>query len=142
MIDLSKKYKTESGGEVKLYEIIGDTVMGARQNSISGTWYSDSWSLTGVNSASGLNLVEVPKLSLAKFEQEKIVKDVVYFSYVIEVPVWTKYIFVSFRGYVYASKTKPEIDFPTWNFMELEKYQMVGKFNFIQGPWQDSLVEV
>jgi len=42
MIDLSKKYSTTDGRDVKLYAIEGDRVMGAIEHR-DGVWRSDDW---------------------------------------------------------------------------------------------------
>jgi hypothetical protein len=64
MIDLSKKYKTTDGRDVKLYAIEGDRVMGAIKHR-DGLWRSDDWAVTDGNyyedgtSSGNTDLVEV-----------------------------------------------------------------------------------
>lgn len=143
MIDLNKKYKTKNGFEVKLFEIIGDRVFGV-YNHLKYGWQPTKWNIFdgAHHSLFGYELVEIPQFQIFGFEQEQISKAITVYGQYMIVPVWTKYVFVSYSGNIFASEEKPEFHDDYWNIYDLKLLQLVGTFKCVQGHIKDSLVEV
>ena len=146
MINLNKKYRTEDGIEVKLFEIIGHQVFGAYKHPING-WTPTIWNNDGTHdslSGWGYNLVKVPVFEILDFEQYQLTKQVMFHGKSIVVPDFTAYVFVQEKGLVYASQYKPGRYYhgvSYWDFLQCGVYKRIGKIKYNGDP-MDSLVEV
>ena len=144
MIDLNKKYKTESGFEVKLFEIIGDQVFGAYNHPENG-WLPTKWDSNGLCVFDLYDLVEVPLFEISSFTQKQLTKEVLVHGHDMFVPAWTKYVVIHIGGGVYALEQKPCVAtrFDTYfDFSNCGKIERVGLVGGFSGNVQDSLVEV
>jgi hypothetical protein len=142
MIDLNKKYKTKNGFEVKLFEIIGDRVFGV-YNHLKYGWQPTKWNIfDGAHcTLFGYELVEIPQFEISGFNQEQISKGITVYGQYMIVPVWTKYVFVSNSGNIFASLEKPELD-SCGSWWGTKMRAKVGSVDALRGHIKDSLVEV
>jgi hypothetical protein len=143
MIDLNKKYRTESGLEVKLFEIIGHQAFGAYNHPING-WSPTKWNNDGTHdtlSGRGYELVEVPTFSIDIFVQKILLKDVFYRGKHITVPSHVKFIWVDNNGRVFASIKKPLWVIEIWQYDVFSSPIEVGRVDY-KGDIKDSLEEV
>lgn len=143
MIDITKTYKTKNGFEVKLYDIIDDRIMGAVHlvDNATNIWCAATWNLLGLSHNSNFDLVEIPKFSIDNFRQNSLLKAVFYFGKSINVPLGTKYVYVSGNGIVWASTVKPKwYEFShSWSGWDTDTE--VGRTDYT-GNIKDSFVEV
>lgn len=143
MIDITKTYKTKKGFAVKLYDIIDGRVIGAVHlvDTATNTWCAATWNLLGLSHNCNFDLVEVPKFSVDRFVPKKQLKDFWYYGKHINVPLGTKYIYVSGNGIVWASTVKPSWYEYSQSWSGWGTDTQVGRADYT-GNIKDSLVEV
>lgn len=143
MIDLNKKYKTQGGYPVILYDIVDTKVFGRWCK--NGHWYSCDWfKETGrlFAGTSNLDLVEVPEFSIISHN----IKKVKYFDIELTVPTWVKWIAVNATGEIQLFDDVPDV--PEISLTQWIKMNHLGKFRYLPvnvgytGDWKKSLQEV
>ena len=149
MIDLTEKYRTKSGDQVKLFEILDDKVFGAYFDmGHSCKWVSMEWDLNGktaigasFHTVTPLELVAIPKFSVDNFRQKSLTKDVFYFGKHIRVPIYTKFIYTTGNGKVWASTVRPSWyeSSQTWSGWDTDTE--IGRTDYT-GDIQDSVMEL
>ena len=153
MIDITKKYKTNSGLEVKLYCTDADSstpVHGAYKNH-DGDWIVCAWTsdgvvmggLSSIHGSMAYDLMEVPLFEaiLESFEYRL----VNVYGLTISVPRKAKYIAVDENGAIYSYEVKPFVEEGglVWNLPDDECW-VLGEHGSIEyiGDWTKSLIEI
>ena len=107
-VDLSKKYRTAEGHEVKLYDILEPTqkhnVVGALKHEC-GTWKPALWDAAGINGTSLVyNLVEIPDFEIVANNTGRFFE---YFGISIRISEEIKWIATDQNGTVYGYNLEP-----------------------------------
>jgi hypothetical protein len=147
-IDLSKKYKTATGLEVKLYDILKPTqkhnVVGALKHEC-GTWKPSLWDAAGINETSLVyNLVEIVDFKTS-YLIEKYSTYVDYFGLPFSVSVNVKWLATDEDGTVYGYFDEPYSICKPWDnsgFWDSDNDSVkLLKIKFA-GDWRHSKIEV
>ena len=149
MIDLNKKYKTKSGLEVVLLDIVDNKVFGrVYTNRLPNgevtkdkKWRSAEWFVengTYFSKESHLDLVEVNNFKIKDLR----CKYITYFGYKLYVPKWAGWIATDQNGEVWVFEYKPQLTIG--NFIAVSKNRTFSILEPIEyeGDWEDSLMEI
>lgn len=113
-IDLTKKYKTVTGLQVKLYDVVDSTqkycVIGAIYGA-GGIWRATSWDASGNNIDGDYhNLTEIPDFAVVRSEQ--IYSETFeYFEIKIILPKNIKWLATDYDGNLYGYFSEPYLTF-------------------------------
>jgi hypothetical protein len=144
-IDITKKYKTENGNEVELYEICNDKIFGKVKE--RDRWKLMEWDTDGKTlSYPTLDLVIIPDFEISHIVTlvNKLYKTVVYFGYCIDVPKYARYIATDSYGGIYWFINRPTATHNIWSNNDCTHGQSARHIVTVdfKGDWISSLKEI